>query len=421
MSQAVVTGGPSDRQAAGPARGRPPRHLADLTPDALAEAVQDLGQPAFRARQLTTHYFARLTCDPADMTDVPAAVRETMVAALLPTLLTPVRRLTADRGQTVKTLWRLADGAHVESVLMRYPRRATLCLSSQVGCALACAFCATGQRGLVRNLSTAEIVEQVRVAARALADGDLAGDRDDAPGRLTASHRSSSGAAPATAAPQGGRAVGPDSAGPGRPAPRPDRLSNVVFMGMGEPLANYARTLAAVRAVVAPAPTGFGISARNVVVSTVGLVPGIDRLSDEGLPVTLAVSLHAPDDALRSELVPVNTRWNVAQVLDAAYHYFQATGRRVSVEYALMRDVNDQPWRADLLGTLLTARGRGWVHVNPIPLNPVPGSRWTASDAHTQAEFVARLRAHGVPTTVRDTRGSDIDGACGQLAGGEDE
>ncbi|MDR3069031.1 MAG: radical SAM protein, partial [Cellulomonas sp.] len=289
MSQAVVTPGASDRQADGltrPVRGRPPRHLADLTPDALAEAVQALGQPTFRARQLTTHYFAHLTCDPADMTDLPAAVREPLVAELLPTLLTPVRRLTADRGQTVKTLWRLADGAAVESVLMRYPRRATLCLSSQVGCALACAFCATGQRGLVRNLSTAEIVEQVRVAARALADGDLPGDEGGSPGRL----------------------------------------SNVVFMGMGEPLANYARTLAAVRAVVAPAPTGFGISARNVVVSTVGLVPGIERLSAEGLPVTLAVSLHAPDDALRSEVVPVTTRWHVAQGLDAADRYVGATG-----------------------------------------------------------------------------------------------
>ncbi len=374
MSHAVAsTGGAPTGQA----RGRPPRHLADMTPDAQAEAVQELGQPAFRARQLATHYFTHLTCDPADMTDVPAAARAPLVDALLPTLLTPARRLTADRERTLKTLWRLADGARVESVLMRYPRRATLCLSSQVGCALACAFCATGQLGLVRNLSTAEIVEQVRVAARAMAAGDVPG-------------------------------------GPGR-------LSNVVFMGMGEPLANYARTLAAVRTIVAPAPTGFGISARNVVVSTVGLAPGIDRLTAEGLPVTLAVSLHAPDDALRSELVPVNARWDVATVLDAAYRYFEATGRRVSVEYALMRDVNDQPWRADLLGELLTARGRGWVHANPIPLNPVPGSRWTASDADTQAEFVARLRAHGVPTTVRDTRGSEIDGACGQLAGGEDE
>ncbi len=162
------------------------------------------------------------------------------------------------------------------------------------------------------------------------------------------------------------------------------------------------------------------MSARGLTMSTVGLVPAIDRLAGEGLPVTLALSLHAPDDALRDELVPVNTRWPVAQALDAAYRYYEATGRRVSIEYALIRDVNDQAWRADLLGDLLVARGgRGgasWVHVNPIPLNPTPGSRWTASRPGVQEQFVQRLRARGVPTTVRDTRGREIDGACGQLA-----
>lgn len=359
------------------ARGRPPRHLADLTPEQRAEVVLAQGQPAFRARQLATHYFGHLTVDPSAMTDVPSADRAALAADLLPPLLGEVRRLTADRGATVKTLWRLFDGARVESVLMRYPRRTTLCLSSQAGCGLACAFCATGRLGLTRNLSTAEILEQVRTAARTLADGGLPGG--------------------------------------------PTRLTNVVFMGMGEPMANYARMIAAVRAIVAPVPEGFGLSARNVTVSTVGLVPGMDRLAGEGLPVTLALSLHAPDDTVRSELVPVNTRWSVAEALDAARRYFDATGRRVSVEYALMRDVNDQAWRADLLGELLTARGHGWVHVNPIPLNPVPGSRWTASPGRVEAEFVARLRAHGIPTTVRDTRGSEIDGACGQLAGAEDE
>ncbi|MCL2455198.1 MAG: 23S rRNA (adenine(2503)-C(2))-methyltransferase RlmN [Micrococcales bacterium] len=358
-------------------RSRPPLHLADLTPAERVRAVVERGHPGFRAKQLATHYFDRLTRDPAAMTDLPVAARETLAADLLPPLLTPVRTLDADQGTTVKTLWRLHDGALVESVLMRYPRRATLCLSSQVGCGLACAFCATGQQGLTRNLSAGEMVEQVRAAAAAMAAGELPG-------------------------------------GPGR-------LSNVVLMGMGEPMANYARMIAAVRAIVAPSPEGFGISARNVTVSTAGLVPGIDKLAAEGLPLTLALSLHAPDDELRSELVPVNTRWGVAKVLDAAYRYFEATGRRVSIEYALMRDVNDQAWRADLLGELLAARGRGWVHANPIPLNPVPGSRWTASEPSVEAEFVARLRKHGVPTTVRDTRGSEIDGACGQLAGAEDE
>jgi 23S rRNA (adenine2503-C2)-methyltransferase len=150
--------------------------------------------------------------------------------------------------------------------------------------------------------------------------------------------------------------------------------------------------------------------------STVGLVPAIDRLAAEGIPVTLALSLHAPDDELRDELVPINTRWKVDEALDAARRYFDATGRRVSIEYALIRDVNDQGWRADRLATALNRRGRGWVHVNPIPLNPTPGSRWTASDPRVEHEFVRRLRAQGIATTVRDTRGRDIDGACGQLA-----
>jgi 23S rRNA (adenine2503-C2)-methyltransferase len=176
-----------------------------------------------------------------------------------------------------------------------------------------------------------------------------------------------------------------------------------------------------VRRLVAPAPDGLGMSARNVTVSTVGMVPAMDRLAKEGIPVTLALSLHAPDDELRSELVPVNTRWSVDEALDSAHRYFEVTGRRVSIEYALIRDINDHAWRADLLGEKLNARGRGWVHCNPIPLNPTPGSKWTASDPRVEQEFVARLRAHGIPTTIRDTRGSEIDGACGQLAAEEDE
>jgi 23S rRNA (adenine2503-C2)-methyltransferase len=153
-----------------------------------------------------------------------------------------------------------------------------------------------------------------------------------------------------------------------------------------------------------------------VTVSTVGLVPAIDRLAAERLGVTLALSLHAPDDELRDELVPINTRWKVSEALDAARRYYETTGRRVSIEYALIRDVNDHEWRGDLLGRLLTERGRGWVHVNPIPLNPTPGSKWTASDPAVERAFVRAIERHGVPVTVRDTRGSDIDGACGQLA-----
>lgn len=357
---------------AGPRRAKPPRHLADLTPAGRREVVADLGERPFRAGQLSTHYFTHLADDPQQMTDIPQAARQRLAESLLPTLLTPIRHLETDSGTTRKTVWRLFDGATVESVLMRYPGRITMCVSSQAGCGMNCPFCATGQAGLTRNMSTGEIVDQVVAGARWLRRGEVAG-------------------------------------GPGR-------VSNVVFMGMGEPLANYAAVLGAVRRLTDPAPDGLGLSQRNVTVSTVGLAPAMDRLTGEGLNVTLALSLHAPDDELRDTLVPVNTRWKVAEVLDAARRYFDQTGRRVSIEYALIRDINDHAWRADLLGTELNRRGRGWVHVNPIPLNPTPGSKWTASDPAVERLFVQRLRAHGIPTTVRDTRGREIDGACGQLA-----
>ncbi|HLL67047.1 MAG TPA: 23S rRNA (adenine(2503)-C(2))-methyltransferase RlmN [Micromonosporaceae bacterium] len=351
----------------------PPRHLADLDPAGRRAAVVELGERAFRADQLSTHYFGRLERDPAAMTDLPAEARERLGAALLPPLLHPMRELSCDDGATRKTLWRLHDGALVESVLMGYPDRVTVCVSSQAGCGMGCPFCATGQAGLTRNLSTAEIVDQVVWFAGLAARGELPGC--------------------------------------------PDRLSRVVFMGMGEPLANYQRVLDAVRRLTEPSPAGLGLSQRHITVSTVGLVPAMRRLTDEGLQVTLALSLHAPDDELRDELVPVNQRWKVAEVLDTAWRYARTTGRRVSIEYAMIRDVNDQPWRADLLGRLLAGQ---LAHVNLIPLNPTPGSRWDASPKPVEREFVRRLRTAGVPTTVRDTRGREIDGACGQLAASEE-
>ena len=354
-------------------RKKPPRHLADLTADERTTVAADLGEPAFRVKQVANHYYARLERDPANMTDLPAASRDRIVAELLPTLLNPVRTLEADKGTTVKSLWKLFDGALVESVLMRYTDRATICVSSQAGCGMACPFCATGQGGLERNMSCAEIVDQVQDAAGKMARGEIAG-------------------------------------GPGR-------LSNVVFMGMGEPMANYKPVIGAIRRMVAPAPDGLGMSARNITLSTVGLVPRMKQLATEGIPVTLALSLHAPDDELRNELVPINTRWSVHEAVEAAWEYASTTKRRVSIEYAMIKDINDQAWRADLLGDVLQSYGDwGWVHVNLIPLNPTPGSKWTASRPEDEREFVRRLIAKGIPTTVRDTRGSDIDGACGQLA-----
>jgi 23S rRNA (adenine2503-C2)-methyltransferase len=352
---------------------RPPRHLADLGLADRRAAVAELGEKPFRADQLSRHYFARYTDSPRDMTDLPAAVRDTLTTELLPRLLTAEKELACDNGATRKMLWRLHDGALVESVLMKYPDRVTMCVSSQAGCGMGCPFCATGQAGLTRNLSTAEIVAQVVAGERVIAKG-LAKD------------------APPTAT---------------------SRVSNIVFMGMGEPLANYKNLIGAVHRLSDPVPSGLGISQRSLTVSTVGLVPAIRRLTAEGLTARLAVSLHAPDDEARDELVPVNRRWKVAEVLDAAWDYAAASGRRVSIEYALIRDINDQPWRADLLGRLLAGH---LAHVNLIPLNPTPGSKWTASRPGVQEEFVARVAGHGVAVTVRDTRGREIDGACGQLA-----
>ncbi|WP_114202474.1 23S rRNA (adenine(2503)-C(2))-methyltransferase RlmN [Janibacter anophelis] len=378
-----------------PRRGKPPRHLADLDLAGRVEWAKELGLPGFRAKQLSTHYFTHHTDDPERMSDLPKAAREELVTAMLPRLLTPVRTISADQGATLKSVWRLHDGALVESVLMRYPRRATICISSQAGCGMNCPFCATGQEGLTRNMSTAEIVDQVVAANRLLADaGDLRLDGE-------------SGVALGAEADDDGESL-PSSAG--------RRVTNVVFMGMGEALANYKAAIGAIRRMVDPSPEGLGMSARGITMSSVGLVTGIDRLTEEGIPVTLALSLHAPDDELRDELVPINTRFKVDEAIDAAHRYYLKTGRRVSIEYAMIRDINDQAWRADLLAKKLLARGKGWVHINPIPLNPTPGSKWTASRPGVEQQFVERLRAAGIPTTVRDTRGSDIDGACGQLA-----
>ena len=379
---------------------RPPRHLADLELAERREAVTELGERAFRADQLSRHYFARYTDSPEDMTDLPVGVRTALTEQLLPRLLTSEREQACDNGATRKMLWRLHDGALVESVLMKYTDRVTMCVSSQAGCGMGCPFCATGQAGLTRNLSTAEIVAQVVAGERA-----LQADNPNANVNPTSTRSSHGGA-------RTSRMGGSRPPSPLAPIP-PRRVSNIVFMGMGEPLANYKNVIGAVRRLSDPVPAGLGISQRSLTVSTVGLVPAIYRLIDEKLTVRLAVSLHAPDDEARDELVPVNRRWKVAEVLDAAWDYAAATGRRVSIEYALIRDINDQPWRADLLGQLL--RGH-LAHVNLIPLNPTPGSKWTASRPGVQEEFVRRIADHGVPVTVRDTRGREIDGACGQLA-----
>ena len=356
-----------------PRRGKPPKHWLDLAPEERVEATEKLGLPRFRADQISRHVFDRLEVDAANFTDLPAAIRTDLGEQLFPNLLDQVTHRTTDDGSTVKTLWKLHDGSLLESVLMRYPNRTTLCISSQAGCGMACPFCATGQGGLKRNLSQAEITAQVLAADQQIASG-----------------------------------VVPGATG---------RLNNIVFMGMGEPMANYKAVMGSIRTFVEPGPAGFGMSARNITVSTVGLVPQIAKLTEEGLPLTLAVSLHAPDDELRDEIVPINNRWKVDEVVDAAWEYARRTKRRVSIEYAMMRDINDQVDRAELLARVLKRRGDwGWVHVNLIPLNPTPGSKWTASRKADERAFIETLEQRGVPVTLRDTRGQEIDGACGQLA-----
>ncbi|GHD04799.1 putative dual-specificity RNA methyltransferase RlmN [Zhihengliuella salsuginis] len=375
-------GRPQLQFAQKPRVSQPPVHLADLTLAERQEKLKEMGLQSFRAKQLSVHYFQHFTTDPEQMTDLPSAQREQLVEAMFPTLLTEVKRLVTDNGDTIKFLWRLFDGSLVESVLMRYPGRVTLCVSSQCGCGMNCPFCATGQNGLTRNMSAAEILDQIVQANRVIAEGGLKGSNRE----------------------------GVHDA---------ERVTNIVFMGMGEPLANYKRVMNSVHRMIDEAPEGLGMSARGITISTVGLVPAINKLAEEDIPITFALSLHAPDDELRDDLIPVNSRWNADEAIDAAFNYYKKTGRRVSIEYALIKDMNDHPWRAALLAKKLNARGRGWVHVNPIPLNPTPGSIWTSSEPAVMQEFLDVLNDAGVPTTLRDTRGKEIDGACGQLAASE--
>ncbi len=355
-----------------PRRGMPPRHLADLDADERKEAVKELGLPGFRADQLARQYYGRLEADADKMTDLPAGMREKVGAALFPRLLDVVKHVACDAGQTRKTLWKANDGTLLESVLMRYPDRATLCISSQAGCGMACPFCATGQGGLDRNLSTAEIVDQVRAAAAALRDGEVEG-------------------------------------GPGR-------LSNIVFMGMGEPLANYKRVVAAVRRITSPSPDGLGISQRAVTVSTVGLAPAIRKLADEEMSVRLAVSLHTPDDELRDTWSRSTTAgrsprsWTRPATTPTSRVAACRSSTRSSATSTTSRGA------PTCSGRSCTRRSGPLVHVNLIPLNPTPGSKWDASPKPVEREFVRRVQAQGVSCTVRDTRGQEIAAACGQLA-----
>ena len=331
-----------------------------LAPEDLGELLP--GEPEYRVDQLRDWLYHTPVLDAGDMTNLPKAVRESIADKLWP--FDVEIEQSADSGTTRKWLFRAPDGAAIEAVLMGYPRRATLCISSQAGCALACTFCATGQFGFERHLQPGEIVAQVAYAQAFL------------------------------------RQVGMPGV--------PDHLTNVVFMGMGEPLANYDRVREALRRMIEV----MGISARSITVSTVGMVPGIKRLAEEPWPVYLAVSLHAADDELRTSLVPINKRYPIAELEEAARGYFDKKGRRLSIEWTMMDGVNDTLDQADKLASI--AR-RLRAHVNLIALNPTPLSTERASTRLHIEEFAAALRKRGVNVTVRDTRGRDIDAACGQL------
>jgi 23S rRNA (adenine2503-C2)-methyltransferase len=354
------------------ARGR--RGIAGLRPDELAAWVAGSDQPAFRARQLTDAVwrppFAR-TAD--ELTALPGPFRAAVTSAFRLDTLERTEVTPSDGGLTEKALHELGDGQLIESVLMHYPggrgpaarrERRTVCISSQAGCAVGCPFCATGELGFGRDLDVAEIVDQVRWAARHLASS-----------------------APAA------------------------RLTNVVFMGMGEPLLNLDAVLAAVDAL--NDPSRFGLGARHITVSTSGVVPGMRRLTALGPQFTLAVSLHAARDALRDVLVPLNRRWPVREVVEAARDHARATGRRVTYEVTLIDAINDTPTDADALAALLAG---DHAHVNLIPMNPVAHTPWQASPMPRIEAFADRLRASGIAVTVRRNRGQEIGAACGQLA-----
>jgi 23S rRNA (adenine2503-C2)-methyltransferase len=333
----------------------------ELSREQFAEVLK--GEPKYRVDQIWDGLYTQLA-DPADITNLPKKLRA-QLSESLPDALTPVTESVSENGDTIKFLWELEGGSKIETVLMLYQDRATVCVSSQAGCAMGCGFCATGQAGFTRQLTVGEIVEQVVRAAQRAKESDR-------------------------------------------------RVSNIVFMGMGEPMAN----LDAVWKSVERFHGDLGLSARHITISTVGIIPGIRSLQDRPLPVNLAVSLHAANDKLRDELVPINRRYPIEDLLDACANYLAVKHRRVSFEWAMIAGVNDRDSDARELAALcrqLSPHG----HVNLIPLNPTPGYPTVGTSPRRVQEFRDLLENLGANATVRQNRGTDIDAACGQLAAGQ--
>lgn len=334
----------------------------DLDLNQLQELVAAWGQPTYRAKQIWQGIYVQLWQSPQEFTNIPASLREKMANELQFSGLIPAAVLQSSDLQTVKTLFRLSDQRSIEAVLMRYEHRQTLCISSQAGCAMGCSFCATGQMGFMRHLSSGEIVEQVLYYARTLK--------------------------------QEGKSV-----------------TNVVLMGMGEPFHNYDNTLAAIDRL--NHPDGLNLGARRFTISTVGLVPMIRRFAAEKRQINLAISLHATDDSLRSSMMPVDKKYPIAELIQACHEYIDTTGRRLTFEWALIQGVNDSPEQAQSLAQLL----KGMIcHVNVIPLNPTHKFNGTGSTRQSAEAFKAELEKAGIPCTVRMRRGIDIQAGCGQLA-----
>ena len=350
--------------------------LYDLTHAQLEDLLSDWGEPRFRTDQLWRWLYSSLVDDFAAMGNLPIVLRERLATGTDLQLLAPIAGQESATGQTRKVLFRLRDGHVIESVLMNYDERRTACISTQVGCAIGCLFCATGQGGLARNLSAGEIVAQVIHFARQILESEI----------------------------EQATAQGVKANTQGHP------VTNIVLMGMGEPLANYAATWQAIETLTDA--RGYNLGARRFTLSTVGLVPGIRRLADEGLPINLAISLHAPDDELRNRLVPVNQRYPLGELMAAVREYAQKTKRRVSFEYALIAGVNDTVQHARQLGALLQGM---LCHVNLIPLNPTPGTPLRPSAREQVHAFRDLLVGAGIPTTVRLRRGISIEAGCGQL------
>jgi 23S rRNA (adenine2503-C2)-methyltransferase len=341
--------------------------LVDLAREDLRAALVEMGQPAYRGDQVWNWLYVSLVAGVDAMTTLPAGLRAALSERYLFPALRPVAESSSADRRTRKVLFELADGETIESVLMRYEKRDAVCVSTQVGCAVGCSFCATGQSGFRRNLSAGEIVEQVLFFAR-----DLAAERA--------------------------------------------RLSNLVFMGMGEPLLNYDATWHAIAAL--NDARGFNLGARHMTLSTSGVVPGIDRMSSEPLQVGLSVSLHAPDDPLRDRLVPINRRYPLDALLSACRRYIMRTNRRVTFEYALMDDINDSPEQAEAVARLLTGM---LCHVNLIPANCTADDSLRPSPRERVDAFAAVLDGRRIPVTVRLARGADIQAGCGQLRSRETE